>query len=156
MSTDYTPDWDRKSTSTGYEVVYCPEHPRAWSTGYVYTHTIIAEQKVGRLLVPGEIIHHKDGNRKNNDPKNIRITTQSKHARYHGKLKGLTIVFLECPTCKKSFEREKRQTHLVKGGEYTFCSRRCNGVFQRKRQLGMVKEELKFNIKYLKKIVPVV
>ncbi len=145
MSLNYTPEWNRKSTSTGYEVVYCPEHPRAWSTGYVYTHTIVAEQKLNRLLEKGEIVHHKDRNRKNNDPENIDITSQSEHARNHGRLKGLTIVFLKCPTCKKQFEREKRQTHLAKGGLYTFCSRKCNGVFQRKKQLGITGEKLESN-----------
>lgn len=154
MKLGYTPNWDRMSTSTGYEVVFCPDHPRAWSTGYVYVHTIIAEYKLGRLLKPGEIVHHKDGNRKNNVPWNIEISNRSKHARNHGKLKGLTVAVIICPTCGKLFEKEKRQTHLIKGGKYTFCSRKCNGIFQRKSQLGE-KKDFKSNVIEVKH-VPVV
>ena len=34
---------------------------------YVYEHRLLMEQKIGRLLRPGEIIHHKDGDRLNNN-----------------------------------------------------------------------------------------
>lgn len=154
VNLNYTPNWDRMSTSTGYEVVFCPDHPRAWSTGYVYVHTVIAEQKLGRLLRSGEIVHHKDGNRKNNDLGNIEVSNQSRHAREHGRLKGFTMATIVCPACGKFFEKEKRQTHLIKGGKYTFCSRKCNGVFQRKNQLGKIEEEFTNIIRI--KHVPVV
>ena len=41
--------------------------------------------------------------------------------------KRRTVVELICPVCKRVFTREKRQTHLVKGGSHTFCSRACVG-----------------------------
>lgn len=37
------------------------------------------------------------------------------------------MVDLVCPVCQKRFSREKRQTHFVKGGSHTFCSRPCVG-----------------------------
>ena len=48
-----------------------------------HMHRIIAEQKIGRPLVSGEVVHHKDGNKRNNSPENLTVTTQSEHIRIH-------------------------------------------------------------------------
>lgn len=48
-----------------------------------HTHRIIAEQKIGRSLKPGEIVHHIDGNKRNNNPDNLVVMTQSEHCRLH-------------------------------------------------------------------------
>lgn len=40
---------------------------------------------LGRKLKKGEIVHHKDGNKKNNDPKNLQVMTQSEHCKVHFK-----------------------------------------------------------------------
>lgn len=46
-------------------------------------HREIAEQKLGRKLLPGEIVHHIDGDKHNNAPENLQVMTQSEHARIH-------------------------------------------------------------------------
>ena len=48
-----------------------------------HIHRVVAEQKIGRPLRRGEIVHHKDENRHNNSPDNLEVMTQSKHARLH-------------------------------------------------------------------------
>ena len=49
-----------------------------------HTHRIVAEEMLGRLLKPGEVVHHEDENKRNNDPSNLRVfPSQAEHARYH-------------------------------------------------------------------------
>ena len=49
----------------------------------MHTHRIVAEQMLGRPLEAGEIVHHIDGNKRNNDHSNLMIMTQSEHCRLH-------------------------------------------------------------------------
>lgn len=48
-----------------------------------HTHRIIAEQILGRPLKSDEIVHHIDGNKRNNNPDNLMVMTQSEHAHLH-------------------------------------------------------------------------
>lgn len=48
--------------------------------GRKYVHRLVAEQKLGRPLLPGETVHHIDGDKLNNDPSNIAVlTSHSEH-----------------------------------------------------------------------------
>ncbi|MFC3638183.1 HNH endonuclease signature motif containing protein [Camelimonas fluminis] len=46
-------------------------------------HKIVAEWKIGRRLLPDEVVHHADRNKLNNDPNNLEVMTSSEHARLH-------------------------------------------------------------------------
>ena len=48
-----------------------------------HKHRIVAEEKLGRPLKHGEIVHHKDGDKRNDSPENLEIMTQSEHIREH-------------------------------------------------------------------------
>lgn len=66
-----------------YIYLYTPEHPRATKQGYMMEHILIAEKKIGRYLNPGEIVHHIDGDKSNNSPDNLMVTTVGEHRRIH-------------------------------------------------------------------------
>ncbi len=125
LSVKYKPDWGRVSSSQGYNCVYCPDHPRAWSTGYVYVHVLVAEMKLGRLLRPGEVVHHKDRNKTNNAPENVDVLpSHSAHGLLHRADIKASVVVLCCGFCGRSFERPKRR---VVPGLPVFCSKACAG-----------------------------
>lgn len=49
-----------------------------------HTHRIVAEQILGRPLKPGEVVHHIDGNKRNNNPENLMVfASQALHAKWH-------------------------------------------------------------------------
>lgn len=58
-------------------------HHLADVRGYAYEHRLSAEAKLGRRLLPGEIVHHKDENKTNNDPNNLEIVTRQTHLVEH-------------------------------------------------------------------------
>jgi hypothetical protein len=48
-----------------------------------HMHRVVMETKLGRPLLPGEVVHHIDGNKRNNDPENLELTDQPTHTRHH-------------------------------------------------------------------------
>ena len=48
-----------------------------------HMHRVVAEEILGRKLLPHEIVHHRDGDKWNNDPSNLLVMTQAEHARIH-------------------------------------------------------------------------
>ena len=53
--------------------VYLPDHPRSSKNGYVLHHIVVMEQTIGRHLVSGETVHHKNGVRNDNAPANLEL-----------------------------------------------------------------------------------
>lgn len=97
-------------------------------------HRLVMEGMIGRRLIKGEVVHHKDKNRLNNSPENLElISVHSDHVKhYHRKPtiydwkkvvltpgtpikrtrhKGNTCFFIECPEpirtrglCRKHYD----------------------------------------------------
>jgi hypothetical protein len=42
-------------------------------------HRVLIENKIGRAILPGEVVHHKDHNCRNNDIDNLELMTVQKH-----------------------------------------------------------------------------
>lgn len=112
-------------------------HPKATSRNYVLHHRVVVENYLGRILNDDEIVHHVNGDKKDNRIENLEVMGVKEHNSLHGREKGRLAVDLICPQCKGSFTRYKNKTHLDKGGMYTACSRSCSGKISRDLQLGL-------------------
>ncbi len=51
--------------------------------GSRHTHRIVAEEKIGRKLRKGEIVHHKDEDIHNNKPGNLEVLSRAEHMNIH-------------------------------------------------------------------------
>jgi len=60
----------------GYIVVKTPE-------GFKRKHIYVMEQKLGRKLMQGEVVHHVDGNKLNNRIENLSVMSSSDHTVLH-------------------------------------------------------------------------
>ena len=77
-SWDANSNWrgGRSRHKAGYVVVRVPDHPRAGRHPYVFEHVLVAEQMLGRYLVKGETVHHRNGVRDDNRPENLELWTR--------------------------------------------------------------------------------
>jgi hypothetical protein len=48
-----------------------------------HEHRVVMEQVLGRPLESHEIVHHKDGDKRNNAPENLEIMTRAQHYKHH-------------------------------------------------------------------------
>lgn len=51
--------------------------------GQRHEHRRVMEEKIGRPLTRNDIVHHKDENKRNNDPDNLELMTRAEHIRHH-------------------------------------------------------------------------
>ena len=58
-----------------------------------HEHRAVAESVLGRPLKAGEIVHHIDGNKHNNNPENLMVfPSQSEHAKWHSERRKKGVV----------------------------------------------------------------
>lgn len=50
-------------------------------------HVVVMERHIGRRLLPGEVVHHIDENKQNNDLSNLQLMTNSAHISLHRALR---------------------------------------------------------------------
>lgn len=125
------PDWFKGKR---YRGKYCYEHHMVWE---LYNKKPVPE---------GYIIHHKDGNKYNNNIGNLMLLGAKEHSALHGALRTKRIAIVRCPSCGKVFEKDAR---MLKFRTLVFCSRQCIGKYGYNTK--HKKEELKKKVEKSKK-----
>ena len=77
------PAWNKKGFSyhsDGYILIRVGNHPHAHK-GWYFEHRIIMEKHLGRFLQSTELIHHINGNKRDNRIENLKIISRSKHCK---------------------------------------------------------------------------
>lgn len=74
----------RSVASNGYVLIRVgKDHHLADVRGYAYEHRIVAEEKLGRRLRPGEVPHHINGIKADNRPENLEVVESLAHGVRH-------------------------------------------------------------------------
>jgi len=68
-----------------YELVVAPEDfpGKKYRGRYCYEHTLVYWKEHGVLPASDETIHHKNGDRRDNDPANLELSSRAEHSRSH-------------------------------------------------------------------------
>jgi hypothetical protein len=75
----------------GYVRVYVgPEHPMAFSTGYVFEHRLVMANALGRKLEPSEVVHHRNETRDDNRLANLELyASGGEHSAQHNRRRSV-------------------------------------------------------------------
>ena len=85
----------------GYKLIRAENHPKANPTQRysIPEHRLVYEQHNKCCLLPFAVIHHLDGNKRNNDPSNLIATFKHIHVRYHPKERDTNGRFIQSQVC---------------------------------------------------------
>jgi len=71
------------SNDRSYIIINKPDHRLADKKGFVHEHRLVYEEYYKCSLLPGIVIHHKNGDTKDNRIENLQAMTKRQHALEH-------------------------------------------------------------------------
>ncbi len=111
-----------------------------------YEHRILMEKFLGRGLTYNEIVHHIDGDKRNNELKNLELIDRRVHAGNHTRERA-KYVEITCAECGKKFKmREKWYKYRKLRQRNFFCSHRCSGFGVTDNQYNVISKAYKAKI----------
>ncbi len=105
----------------GYVYVYCPEYPIKSRDRYVKRTNLVWFKETGEIIIKPHILHHKDGDRVNDDIKNLQKLTISEHMklehtkRDYCKVRGVKMREKTKDKISKGVKRNLPKTIFKKG-----------------------------------------
>lgn len=82
-------------TLRGYVILYLPDHPMSNKQGYLLEHRKVMADVLGRMLLPSEVVHHKNEVKDDNRPENLEVLLK----REHDRIRKPPPKPIECPHC---------------------------------------------------------
>ena len=95
-SKNKNPRWNggRRIRGDGYIQIKASNHYSVNEEGYIREHRLVMEKYLRRKLKDDELIHHKNGNVKDNRIENLEITNRAEHkTKYHPEI-GMATRFI--------------------------------------------------------------
>lgn len=90
---------------------------------YIYEHTLVWWEHLNALPPPGWVIHHINGDKRDNRIENLSILSRAAHTNLHRK--GKELIAMKCAYCGKCILKEARKirSQAKQGTSRTYCSR---------------------------------
>jgi transposase-like protein len=104
-----------------YILVYLPNYPRTNYRGYILEHIVVYETFNKCCLLSWVILHHKDGNRQNNNISNLEPMTRDVHARLHNEIEDMNLQFKDRCVCGSRYIFKNG----IRGDRQTFTCGNC-------------------------------
>ena len=116
-----------------YNLVIAPsEYPgKKYRDRYCYEHHLVWWENTGETVKTGEVIHHKNGDHRDNVFSNLEKMKVEPHVKSHNPKK---ILMVKCEWCKNNFPTSPRSYRFKRkhGQKNFYCSRHCQVTHQQR------------------------
>ena len=117
-------------------------HDDSGNRKFVSYPRLLVEEYLGRKLLPEEDVHHKDGDKTNNNIDNLEVVLHGTHQKQHSlkykdklaicEVCGNSFIWTGKRQCKYYIDLRRNKNRIIS------CSKNCSSLYGRLRQLGKI------------------